>query len=250
MAQIDARLAELAELAELAAARQAAAPPAPRAAPATYVPVMRRVAKVTLAMACIDLAQTIHAAQTANAWRLDLSGVVLTLMLAFGGLRIAELVRWCSWAAAPVWAAYALLMLTQPLDLTLTQLRLTPGWWSLAVLLPLLKMGVAIWTARELGSEPLMQARALERRKVRNMRIPLGLGVLSALAWCVLSTMIFGGERARHAEQLAAQRGGAQYRYHTASLQVVQSSGQTRVFATVSVWNDHAVHYMAVNWKE
>lgn len=246
VAQIEARLAEL-------AAQEPAVPrPAIIADPARYVPVMRRAGKVLLGVAAIDFAVAVwnSAHGAGSLFSVELAALAGALLLFFGGLRAAVVLRWMLFLSIPGAVLWFLLLFVQPLDLTLTQMRLAPLQYSTGILLPLLKGVVWIWVLSQLGSPVIEEARTFEGRKRYDMRKPLALGVVLTLAFGAFFSTQIWGERGRHAEQLAAQKAGGNYRYHANAINVVSNDSGTYVNATVLVWDDKGIGSVAVDWKE
>lgn len=257
VAQIEARLAELAAQPSVSAASPAAAAAAavadqPRADPASYRPAMRRAAKVMACVAVVDVAAGIWNAVhgMGSMFNIDVSSLVVMLLLAFGGLRVAVVLRWLSMVGVPMLAVWPLVVFFQPLDLTLTQLALQPSACVINFLLPMFKSGMSLWMLYLLSDPAIRQARAFEGRKPYDMRVPLALGALLLAGYGVMFFTLMMGERGRHAEQLAAQKEGAKYRYHVNNIRVMGSSNGTVVSATVVVWNDTFVGGMDVSWQE
>ncbi|MCU6497083.1 hypothetical protein LPN04_04660 [Rugamonas sp. A1-17] len=255
VAQIEARLAELAAQPSVSAASPAAAAAVadrPRADPASYRPVMRRAAKVMACVAAVDVAAGIWNAMhgMGSMFNIDVSSLVVMLLLAFGGLRVAIVLRWLSMVGVPMLVVWPLLAFFQPLDLTLTQLALQPSAYVINFLLPMFKSGMSLWMLYLLSDPAIRQARAFEGRKPYDMRVPLALGALLLAGYGVMFFTLMMGERGRHAEQLAAQKEGAKYRYHVNNIRVISNSNGTFVSATVVVWNDKFVGGMDVSWQE
>lgn len=250
--QIEARLAELAQQGPVAAApRQAPTAPV-RADPAGYQPVMRRAAKGLLAVAAVDLGVAIWNAAhgSGSMFNVDLAALLAALLLIWGGLRVAVVLRWMLYSSVSGIVFWFLLLFAQPLELTLAQMRLTPFTYLSTVLLMLLKGGAWFWVLRLLNSSSIEQARAFEGRKRYDMRKPLVLGLVITLGITAFYMTQVWGERSRHAEQLAAQRVGAQYHCHTNGMQIIANPDGTFVSANVLVWNDQHLGAVAVNWKE
>ncbi|MES2160108.1 MAG: hypothetical protein V4476_03030 [Pseudomonadota bacterium] len=264
VAQIEARLAELAAPPATPASPSAAsaAPPAvppavavadqARADPASYRPVMRRAAKVMACVVAVDVAVAIWNSMhgTGSLFNADVSSLVTVSLLAFGGLRVAIVLRWLSVLGLPMLVLWPLMMFAQPLDLTLRQLALDPSAYLIAVLLPIFKSAMSLWTLRLLSGPAIQQARALEGRKRYDMRVPLALGALLTVAFGVFLFTQLMGERGRHAEQMAARKEGAKYRYHVNNIRVMNNNKGTFVYATVVVWNDQMVGNIDVRWEE
>ncbi|MYN20117.1 hypothetical protein GTP81_25575 [Rugamonas sp. FT107W] len=260
VAQIEARLAELAAQPAASGAHPgaSAAPPAaviadrPRADPASYRPVMRRAAKVMACVVAVDAAAAIWNAMhgTGSMFYIDVSSLITVLLLAFGGLRVAIVLRWLAVLGVPMLALWPLMAFMLPLDLTLTQLALQPSAYLITFLLPVFKSAMSLWMLYLLSDPAIRQARALEGRKPYDMRVPLALGVLLVAGYGVMLFTLMLGERARHAEELAARKEGAKYHYHVNNIRVMGNSNGTFVSATVVVWNDKFLGAMDVSWKE
>ncbi|WP_444844112.1 hypothetical protein [Duganella caerulea] len=274
VAQIEARLAELAAQPAASGDRPgvsaahpgvsgaqpgaSAAPPAaviadrPRADPASYRPVMRRAARVMACVAAVDVAAGIWNAMhgMGSMFNIDVSSLVVMLLLAFGGLRVAIVLRWLAVLGVPMLALWPLMAFMQPLDLTLTQLALQPSAYAINFLLPVFKSAMSLWMLHLLSDPAIRQARAFEGRKPYDMRVPLALGALLLAGYGVMFFTLMLGERGRHAEELAAQKEGAKYRYHVNNILVMGNSNGTFVSATVVVWNDKFLGAMDVSWKE
>ncbi|GJJ04252.1 hypothetical protein RugamoR64_47900 [Duganella rhizosphaerae] len=247
VAEIKTRLAELAQQGPVAAA-----PPKISADPASYKPVMRRAAKCLLVVAAVDLGVAVWNAVhgIGSMFNVDLAALAAALLLIWGGLRVAAVLRWMLFSAVSGIVLWFLLLFAQPLDLTLAQIRLTPLTYMSTVLLLLLKGCAWIWVLRLLGSVSIQEARAFEGRKRYDMRKPLFLGLAITLGVGVFYVTQVWGERGRHAEQLAAQRVGGPYRYHTNGMQIMANPNGTFVSANVLVWNEQNIGSVAVNWKE
>ncbi len=115
----------------------------------------------------------------------------------------------------------------------------------------MIALGVLLsWLVRELGRAPVLAAQVAAGRKVRDMRIPIALSVALSLAGVGLMVNLLGGERARRAETMAAQKLGTEYRYHTQSMRIASGSKGTGVSASVAAWNRVAVIDVPVQWQE
>lgn len=247
IAQIDARLAELANAPPLP---QASAP-RPVADRASYLPPMRRAGMLWLALAVATLGFGIWSAPPGAAFsQLNISGVVLAAFLLGGGLRVAVVVRWLMWLGVVATVMIVPLTFSQPLDLTLTQLRLAPALYLGTVLLTVAQAALTIYSLRLLGDPAIQAGRDLEGRRRFDMRIPFALGALLGAATLFFLNGQLWGERGRHAERLALAQAGPGYRYQAHYIYINVNQNGTFVTANVTAWNEQTVGNVAVNWKE
>jgi len=181
---------------------------------------------------------------------INLFGVVAGLLLMRGSLRAAVVVRWMVCSILPGMLLFGLMLFAQPLDLTLTQMRLAPVSYFGNMLLMAAQMALLYWLQKQLGLAPVLAAREADGRKAYQMRVPTALGVVTSLAGLVFFYLLLFGERGQHAEQLARQQLGPQLRYHTNGLHINSNDSGTYVHASVMVWSQTQVGSVAVNWKE
>lgn len=216
------------------------------------LPILRRAGAVLIAIGVIDIA--IGLFQLANrtpSVNLNIFALVAGIFLWRGGLRTASLVRWIAWALLPVTLFMVIAyFVDQPLDLMLTYVRLAPVASVIAAATAVGYCALLIWIVRELGREPVLAARVAAGRPLRDMRIPLALGVAGAVAAAGFMLYLLGGERAQRAEAMAAAKLGPGYRYHTSSVNIVSNKEGTAVTASVAAWNPQTVAIVPVRWKE
>lgn len=246
VAQIDARLRELAK-----------APPQPSAAPrasidrSSYLPLLRRAGWWWLGLGALDLGFGIGSAPAAAPFSsVNLGCIAVGALLMTGSLRVALVLRWLMWLGAVGSALVVPLMLSQPLDLTLAQLRLTTVPYLGTVLLALAQTCLTIYSLRVLGDRAIDDARRAEGRRRYDMRIPFALGAVLGASMMVFLQGQLWGERGRHAEQLALAQGGAAYRYRAHTINITATAQGTFVTANVSAWNEGNIGNVAVRWKE
>jgi hypothetical protein len=245
---VHARLAELERLAAERAAQPPAAPP-PRGAD---LDIIRRVGKVLVAIGVVDTAAAVICTLRGVAYpsTLNLMALIAGAVLLGGSLRSAVVVRWMAVSSLPWTVVLTLLLLSQPLDLSLTELRLTPVWFLGTLALSLLAIGVVYWTQRELGRPAVLEARAQAGRKAYGMRLPLVLGLLPALAGFGFALAMLHGEYAERAISMVARQYGPQYRYHISSLNVRKHPQGDYVSGAVLVWSKDKLAQVPVSWRE
>jgi hypothetical protein len=181
----------------------------------------------------------------------NIFAVAAGIFLLRGNLRTASVVRWF---AVFMFSAFSGVLLVwsfvQPLDLTLTEARLSPlasvTWMALTAFV----LALLLWLYRELGRAPILEANAAAGRKVRDMRIPAAIGLGFVIATTIFVTVLLGGETAAKAKALAQQQLGTGYSYHVSSLQIRSSSAGTNVAANVTAWNEKEVRDVSIAWRE
>lgn len=245
---VHARLAELERL----AAERAALPPAAPPSRGADLDIIRRVGKVLVAIGVVDTAAAVVFTVLGVGYpsTLNLMALVAGAVLWSGSLRSAIVVRWLAMLSLPGTLVLTLLLLTQPLELSLIELKLTPVWFLGTLALSLLAIAVVYWTQRQLGRDAVLAARAADGRKAYGMAPPLVLGVLLALAGFGFSYAMLHGERAERAMAMVASRYGPQYRYHVSSLNVVKNASGDYVSGAVLVWNKDKLAQVPVSWRE
>ncbi|MGV7206682.1 hypothetical protein ACLB1G_02380 [Oxalobacteraceae bacterium A2-2] len=241
----------LAELEGLAADR-AAQPPCAGPVRGGDLDIIRRVGKVLLAIGVVDTSAAVMFTLAGVAYpsTLNLMALAAGAVLWSGSLRSAVVVRWLAMLSLPGTLILTLLLLTQPLELSLIELKLTPVWFLGTLALSLLAIAVVYWTQRQLGREAVLAARAAAGRKAYGMALPLGLGAALALAGYGFSYAMLHGERAERAMAMVASQYGPQYRYHVSSLNVVKNASGDYVSGAVLVWSRDKLAQVPVSWRE
>jgi hypothetical protein len=216
--------------------------------------VLCQVGWVLVLLGLLDVAYMMYCIVNRISNYVSLSGlfsIVAGMFLLNASLRAASIVRWLVvLALAGFVPGVAFLPFVQPLDLTLTHLRLNPGRFAGGALLLVAWLALFLWIALRLGHPAVLTARQVAGKKRRNMRIPAVLGVLLAVAGCAAFVAVQRGERVARAKSLASEQLGEGYRYHIRSLSVVRSARETSVTATVTAWNHNEIRAVPVHWTE
>jgi len=218
----------------------------------SHIPLLKRAGAVLVVLGALDLLVLLYSslAGLAYASSFHVFAVAAGIGLLRGSLRAASLVRWC--AAFGLCACGVMLLawpLMQPVDLTLTQLKLQPrvlpSIGTTAALLVLLH-----WLYRTLGAPAVLAARRAAGRKPRHMGVPAASGAGLALALCALLSLLLHGEASEHARQVAQRQFGPDYRYHVAALKVSRSGRGKQVEGVVTAWNASEIRSIPVAWRE
>lgn len=217
------------------------------------IPILRRTGLVLVAVGLLDIAVMVYCIANGLSYSssFNIFAVAAGFFLLRGNLRAASIVRWF---AAFLLASFLTLLVAwpfmQPIDLTLTQVRLHPSSAAAAVGVMTLVFALLFWLFRELGRAPVLEARAAAGRKARDMRIPAaaGVGLVAVLAASLV--LLLGGESASKAQAMAEQQLGSTYRYHVSSLKIAKNSKGTFVAGVVTAWNADEVRHVPVKWEE
>ena len=124
--------------------------------------------------------------------------VIAGIFLLRGSLSAASVVRWLS---VFMLSAFTMVVVAwpfiQPLDLTITRLRLYPFAFLVSVLFMVFCLGLLYWMVKELGREPIQKARLAAGRKPRDMRISVALALRMVVVLGGFLIVLLGGESAR-----------------------------------------------------
>ncbi|MCE3263776.1 MAG: hypothetical protein K0R43_2855 [Pseudoduganella sp.] len=200
----------------------------------------------------IGLSQVVLVALTAPAGTLHLEvfnfNIVFGIVLAAGSLRAASAIRWLACFGLLPTALFLLAsLLLQPVSLLQAQLRFVPLEALADYGGRVLTLGVILFLMRQLGSAPVLAARAAAGRKVRDMRIPLAMGGVLALATVGLQARAIHSADAAYAIGLAQAELGPDYAYFTNNLSF-QFRPKPGVVARVQAWNERELREIPVRW--
>jgi hypothetical protein len=219
-----------------------------------HASILKRVGGVLLTVGLIDIAVMIYcvANHISYSSSFNIFAVVAGIFLLRGSLRAASLVRWFAvLALAGVLSLLIALPFLQPLDLTLTQLRLDPVGFLGTIVIGAFALCLLLWVSRELGRQPIQTALASAGIKRRDMRIPAAAGVgLVVVVGIFLMALLQLGGSAEHAKSIAEQQVGAGYRFHVRSLSILNNSKGKFVSGVVTAWNDQEIRNIPVHWEE
>ncbi|GGC66018.1 hypothetical protein [Undibacterium terreum] len=216
-------------------------------------PILWNVGRVLVIIGVIDIAAMIYciANGVSYASSLNIFALIAGIFLLRGSLRAASIVRWWIIFALPAMVVFSIVSpLSQPLGLTLVQMRLAPASYFGQLSLSIAVCALMFWVIRQLGRPPVLAARLASGRPQRDIRIPLALGTVIAIGGAGLVVMLLGGQSAAHASSLVAEQMGAHYRYYTNSISIVRNSDGTQISASVIAWNEKEVINVPVQWSE
>jgi hypothetical protein len=216
--------------------------------------LLMRVGAVLVVVGLVDIAVMVYSIANRMSYSssFNVIAVAAGIFLLRGSLRAASLIRWlavlilaCILAGQIVWP------LLQPLDLTITQLRLAPAAFLPAIGVTTLAICLLLWVSWELGREPIQAAIANAGIKRRDMRIPAATGAgLVLAAGIVLLAFLRTSDDSEHARVMAEQQAGANYHFNVRALNVFKSNQGRVISALVIAWNDKEIKVVPVRWVE
>jgi hypothetical protein len=216
------------------------------------IPGLRRVGGVLLAVGLIDLAITIARLSAAGPYPAILDGMAIAagIWLLLDGARAALWVRSLAifLLAGGVVLVVAVPVL-QPLDLTLTEVRLDPAG-CLAKAGPIVAaLCLLFWVVRELGRPSVRDAIISAEIRRWDMRIPAQAGGGVVLLICLMVVLALHGQSADLATSLALQQLGPFYRYHLSWISSSNNGHGTSVNGVVTAWNDKEIRQVLLHWE-
>lgn len=211
--------------------------------------IIDQLGAIVLILGIAELGWGLYAAPQGQ-FTLNFALLLVGLPILFGNMRVVSCVRWLACLAlAPSLVALVSPFFTTPVALLQTEIRLVTSQFLAATAPGLLLLAVVVLVIRQLGSAPVLAARAKAGRKLRDMRIPLALGVVIAAFMQITATIALNSERAKKAEQLAAERMGPKYQYHTIYLGA--SIGEKHYYtANVQAWNENELVLVPIRWDQ
>lgn len=213
--------------------------------------ILKNVGRVLIAIGLVDIAVMIYCIINSMAYSssLNIFAVVGGIFLMRGSLRAATVVRWFSMFLL---AGFLVLPMAwpfiQPLDLTLTQIRLNP-WGSIATgVMVVFLLVLLFWVMRQLGHKSVREAQVSAGRRLGSLYMPAVAGVGMVVALVVFLRILLGGATAERAKLMVEQKLGPNYRYHVSSLNIQKNTQGTFVNGVVVAWNETEVKNFPVQW--
>lgn len=200
--------------------------------------IIDQLGAIVIILGIVELCWGIYAAPKGQ-FSLNFGLLLVGMLVLFGNMRVVSGLRWLAWLGlAPTVAGLLSPFFTMPTGLILTEIRLVPLQFLASMVSSLVVLAVSVLVIRQLGSTAVLAARASAGRKVRDMRIPLVLGIVIAAFMGVTAAIALNGETARKAEQMAAERMGSKYQYHTIFVGAAAGS-EKYLQANVQAWNEN-----------
>jgi hypothetical protein len=215
-------------------------------------PVLKRVGGVLCAAGVIALAVTFAMVTEVRVYAaaIEVAAILAGIWLWRGSPRAALWVR--SLAVFLLAAGLSVVILApffQPLDLTLTQIRLNPADFAIGAALAALVVGLLLLTILELGRKEVRDMISGARIRQWEMRLPAQAGGgLVALAGLLL-WLTLHGQTAELATSLASQQLGPDYRYHLSWIGSTGNGHGTSITGVVTAWNAKEIKKVLLHWE-
>lgn len=224
-----------------------------------HIEVMRKVALPVLAIGAIDFLISLYQAFTQEAvpggtiFMVRLN-VVIAAFIAFylwrGSLRMASVARWMAvLALAMIVTSLASSPFLQPIDLTLMEIRVDGSSYLKSLTVAVASMLGLGWLVWRLGHPAILEARAAEGKKRRDLRIPAVIGIVLVSLVSVLFMSMRSGPTADRAIELARTQVGEGYRFQVRSLHTMHGPQGVQNFSVVTAWNDKEIKNLPVRWQ-
>lgn len=199
----------------------------------------RAAAALALYGIVVNLLQLGLAVAAGSAFQLQLAALIVAAMLALGGLKTAEFIRWCTNMFIGALAVLPVIPFIEPFSLIQAYARQQPVASLYAVLTTAVEIALAFWLAGLLKSAPIVAARAARSTPLRSERWARASGAAAALTGVVAIYLMLHGATARKAADLAAREFGPDYNYYTRMISATSGGGQaSRTCGVVVIWND------------
>lgn len=216
-----------------------------------YLPLLKKCGGVLIAAGLLNFILT-NIYLPAGSWDFNILSILVAIILINKGRKFAAFVRWCSYfgATAYVITLAVTYFFIQPIDLTLTQIRLQPSQVLGSITYQLFWTAILIWLARALSIPEITTSESKPGVLKWIAQKPILVSAfivtlfLSALVW------FLSGATAKHAIDIAQKMYGPQYQYQVTHLSYMQSSQGKFIKTQVTVWNKETVFSTPINWKE
>jgi len=214
--------------------------------------IVKRAAGLLLAVGLIDGTVTIARLVETTPYKtaLDAVAIVAGGFLLLGGPRATLWVR--TLAVFGLSGGIVLVIaapLFQPLDLTLTEIRLDPSNLDAKGSLVLAVLCITLWITWQLGRASVRDAIIASGIRSWDMRIPAqaGAGVIALASFLLWLTL--HGQSADLATTLALQQLGPDYRYHLSWISGSGNGHGTTITGVVTAWNKTELKKVLLQWQ-
>jgi len=220
-----------------------------------HLNVLKKTGIVLIAVGFLDIGLMIYSTLTRTSYSssLNVFAVIAGIFLVRGSLGAAALVRWFALFFASALLSMILVWpLVQPMGLTVTQAQLDPAAFGVATIFFAFALALFVWLARELSSEPVLEAQRQTGKRQAGWRslLPIGTGLALACLLAIVSFLVQHSDSGTRAVREVRAKLGDGYKYHVASLNFHSSAGETRVSGVVTAWKIGAIHNVAFGWRD
>lgn len=177
---------------------------------------------------------------------LNIFAVIAGILLMRGGVKTARAVRWLSAFASLALAGGILLLplILDPVGLLIAQIKLntlqTLGSYSLGVVFLVL----LAWVYFQLSTPQSLAVLSDAGYKTNKPKSALYAAIVMVVFIAGLSVILFRGESAQKAKQIASEKFGSNYKYHISSMSWSGDSG----YAQLTAYNSNEIKAVEVRW--
>lgn len=217
----------------------------------SYSPLLKKCGSVLIAASILNLILT-NIYLPAGSWDFNILPILVAVILINKGRKFAAFIRWCSYfgATAYVITLAATYFFIQPIDLTLTQIRLQPSQMVGAITYQLFWIAILIWLAKTLSIPEITTSESKSGALKWITQKPILVSVFLATLSFSYLVWFLNGATAKHAIDIAQKMYGTEFQYHVTYLSFVQNSDGKHIKAQVTVWNKEKIASVPINWKE
>lgn len=213
-----------------------------------YRRALKQAGKILVTVGAIDIAVMIAcmAAGQAYSSSLNVFAVAAGIFLLRGSLRTALYVtRFGAFLLTGcILAAFLVMPAIQPLSLWVVELKLHTLFTILMVAVPVVFLPLLIWVYRLLRQPEVVMALKKQKLPAGPPRIWFGMGASLAILLAVIMHVLFNGDGAKKAIELARTQNGAQYEYAIRQINIGPDSGS----AVVTAFKDDEIKEVSVRW--
>jgi len=213
-----------------------------------YRRTLKQAGKILIVVGVIDIAVMIACIFTSEAYSSSLNVFALGagIFLFRGNLSTALWVtRFGAFLLTGcILALFVVFPSVEPLSLWVVMLKLHTLTTLLTVVVPAVVLPVLIWVYRLLRRPEVLAALEKKGLTAKAPRLYIGMGAALALFMAVMLHVLFNGEGARKAIDLARAQNGTQYEYAIRQLSMSGDSGS----AVVTAFKDDEIKDVSVKW--
>ena len=182
---------------------------------------------------------------------LSMIGIIGGVYLLRGNLRTAAFMQWGSVFLSTLLISWLLILpWLLPGSLVALAVRLNPLTVPVGLAFVFTLIGAFLWTARDLGSEPVAHARAEIGRKPIRVRFPLLFGALLPVIATGLFVALQSSAVGQRAVAEAREDQGPEYRYFLTGIHCTWNAEESWYLGKVTAWDDHEIVELQVSWRE
>jgi hypothetical protein len=213
-----------------------------------YRRTLKKAGKILIAIGAIDVAVMIACFLAGHAYSssLNVFAIAAGIFLFRGRLNTA---LWVTRFGAFLLTGWILILFlvfpsVEPLSLWIIEWRLQPVTTFLTLAVPAVLLPVLVWVYRLLRQPEVLAALEHDGMTAKPPRLWIGMGAALALFMAVMLHVMFNGEGAKKAIELARAQNGTQYEYTIRQI----ATGADKGSAVVTAFKDDEIKDVSVKW--